>query len=148
MKLATSAHSSFLLLLLLSDRPLSGECGIVDKSSWQSGESNHFPPDVGVWEETKWEVKEGGGGTGENPAAATTSSTPLHEVIYSSSSSSLRLPIPPPPLSAAGPPPPHPSPPLPSLHHYHSPASFLSSTLSVSLCIPGGSRGSLCLLLR
>lgn len=33
---------------------LSGECGIV-KSSWQHGNCNHFPPDVGVLE-----VGEGG----------------------------------------------------------------------------------------
>ncbi|TMS21169.1 Protein quaking-A, partial [Larimichthys crocea] len=43
LNLATSAHSS-----LFSNRPLSGECGIVDKSSWQRGESNHFPPDVSL----------------------------------------------------------------------------------------------------
>lgn len=38
----------------------SGECGIVDKSSWQHSKSNHFPPDVRVWEGTKREWKEGG----------------------------------------------------------------------------------------
>lgn len=61
----------------------SGECGIVDKSSWQHSKSNHFPPDVRVWEGTKREWKEGGI-RGEKPAAATASSTHIHEVTYSS----------------------------------------------------------------
>lgn len=61
----------------------SGECGIVDKSSWQHSKSNHFPPDVRVWEGTKREWKEGGI-RGEKPAATTASSTHIHEVTYSS----------------------------------------------------------------
>lgn len=89
MKLATSAHS-----FLFSNRPHSGECGIVDKLSWQRGESNHFPPDVRVWEGTKREVREGGE---QEKKQMPPLPVPL---LYMKSSTppSLRLPIPPPPL--------------------------------------------------
>lgn len=75
LKLVTSAHP-----FLYSNGLLSGERGIVDKSSWQHGESNHCPPDVGL--ERKREGGERRRGALEKPAATTTSATPPLEVIY------------------------------------------------------------------
>lgn len=112
MKLTTSAHS-----FLFSSRPLSGECGIVDKSSWQRGESNHFPPDVRVWEGTKREVER------EKNQLPPLPVPPLY--MKSSTPPSPRLPIPPPSLHSAG--------------FFSLP--ILSSTHSASPCIPRGSQG-------
>lgn len=107
----------------------SGECGIVDKSSWQHSKSNHFPPDVRVWEGTKREWKEGGI-WGEKPDAATASSTHIHDVTYSS------LPETPNTISFT-----------PLCWKISSPFSFSVLHILPSYT-PGGSWGRLCLLLR
>lgn len=78
---------SFLPLLSPS---ASWECGVVDKSSWQLGGSNHFPPDVRVWEGTKRE-----GNKGERRGFAPVPVPPQY--MKSASPPSQRLPVSPPP---------------------------------------------------
>lgn len=103
MKLATSPRS-----FPFSNRTLLESVELLISRFWQQSESNHFPPDVRVWEGTKKEVREGA----------------LRE-------EKQLLPLPAPPLYMESSPPPHLS--LPVFSAPHSASLRPGSSLCVLL---------------